>query len=84
VGRLCTWDNLFPEHELSRSRYEQVLIHAISGQSLRINGMRYVPTGMRGWSQVLFRREDDRTLHVFGIDYLIDHLRDWEQGARRG
>lgn len=84
VGRLCSWDNLFPEHELSRSRYEQVLIHAISGQSLRIDGMRYVPMGMRGWSQVLFRREDDRTLHVFGIDFLIDHLRDWERSARRG
>ncbi|HEX8904798.1 MAG TPA: hypothetical protein VF771_08160, partial [Longimicrobiaceae bacterium] len=84
VGRLCTWDNLFPERELSRSRYEQVLIRAISGQMLRMHGMRYVPTGMRGWSQVLFRREDDRTLHVFGIDYLIDHLRDWEQPAGRG
>ncbi|HEX8831520.1 MAG TPA: hypothetical protein VF705_10160, partial [Longimicrobium sp.] len=84
VGRLCTWDNLFPERELSRSRYEQVLIRAISGQTLRMNGSRYVPTGMRGWSQVAFRREGDRTLHVFGIDYLIDHLKDWEQGARRG
>jgi len=84
VGRLCTWDNLFPERELSRSRYEQVLIRAISGQRLRMNGMHYVPTGMRGWSQVLFRREDDHTLHVFGIDYLIGHLRDWEQGATRG
>jgi hypothetical protein len=84
VGRLCTWDNLFPERELSRSRYEQVLIRAISGQMLTMHGMRYVPTGMRGWSQVLFRREDDRTLHVFGIDYLIDHLRDWERPAGRG
>ena len=84
VGRLCTWDNLFPERELSRSRYEQVLIRAISGQKLTMNGMRYRPTGMRGWSQVVFRREDDRTLHVFGIDYLIDHLRDWERPAGRG
>jgi hypothetical protein len=84
VGRLGTWDNLFPERELSRSRYEQVLIRAISGQTLRMNGSQYVPTGMKGWSQVVFRRDDDRTLHVFGIDYLIGHLRDWEQGARRG
>lgn len=84
VGRLCTWDNLFPEHELSRSRYEQVLIRAISGQKLRMNGSHYQPTGMRGWSQVVFRRDDDRTRHVFGIDYLIGHLRDWDQGAARG
>jgi hypothetical protein len=84
VGRLCTWENLFPERELSRSRYEQVLIRAISGQKLTMHGMRYVPTGMRGWSQVVFRREDDSTLHVFGIDYLIDHLRDWERPAGRG
>jgi hypothetical protein len=84
VGRLCTWDNLFPERELSRSRYEQVLIRAISGQTLRMDGARYVPTGMRGWSQVVFRRADDSTLHVFGIDYLIGHLRDWERPAGRG
>ncbi|HEX6749264.1 MAG TPA: hypothetical protein VF092_18345 [Longimicrobium sp.] len=84
VGRLCTWDNLFPERELTRSRYEQVLIRAISGQMLSMHGMRYVPTGMQGWSQVVFRREDDSTMHVFGIDYLIDHLRDWEQPAGRG
>jgi hypothetical protein len=84
VGRLCTWDNLFPERELSRSRYEQVLIRAISGQKLRMNGSHYVPTGMRGWSQVVFRRESDKTRHVFGIDYLIGHLRDWERGAARG
>ena len=84
VGRLCTWDNLFPERELSRSRYEQVLIRAIGGQVLTMNGARYVPARMRGWSQVVFRREDDRTLHVFGIDYLIDHLRDWERPAGSG
>ncbi|HEU4455203.1 MAG TPA: hypothetical protein VFR81_19220 [Longimicrobium sp.] len=84
VGRLCTWDNLFPESELSRSRYERVLIRAISGQRLSMRGRRYRPTGMRGWSQVVFRRDGDDSRHVFGIDYLIDHLRDWEQGASRG
>jgi hypothetical protein len=84
VGRLCTWDNLFPEHELSRSRYEQVLIRAISGQRLTMNGMRYKPRRMQGWSQVVFQRDGDATLHVFGIDYLIDHLRDWERPPGRG
>ena len=84
VGRLCTWDNLFPEHELSRSRYERVLIRAISGQKLWMYGRRYTPTGMRGWAAVIFRRDDDRTRHVFGIDYLLNHLRDWERPVERG
>ena len=79
VGRLCTWDNLFPEHELSRSRYERVLIRAISGQKLRMHGKHYTPVRMRGWAEVLFRREGSRTLHAFPIDYLIRHLRDWER-----
>lgn len=84
VGRLCTWDNLFPESQLSRSRYERVLIRAISGQRLWMGGQRYRPTGMRGWSQVVFRREGDRTRHVFGIDYLTGHLPDWERPSRGG
>jgi hypothetical protein len=79
VGRLCAWDELFPPGQLSRSRYEQVLIHAISGQKLRLFGRWYTPTGMRGWSQVVFRRDDQnrRTRHYFSIDYLLRHLRDW-------
>ncbi|CAN5459023.1 hypothetical protein BH24GEM3_BH24GEM3_20950 [soil metagenome] len=81
VGRLCTWENLFPERVLSRSRYEQVLIHAIRGERLRMNGHWYRPIRMRGWSQVVFRREDTRTLHTFAIDLLLRHLEDW--GRRR-
>ncbi|HLL81265.1 MAG TPA: hypothetical protein VK420_01385, partial [Longimicrobium sp.] len=81
VGRLCTWDNLFPERELSRSRYERVLIRAITGQKLTMNGERFTPTGMRGWSQVIFRRDRDHRRHVFGIDYLLNHLPDWEHPA---
>jgi hypothetical protein len=84
VGRLCTWDNLFPENQLSRSRYERVLIRAISGQKLWMHGRRYTPTGMRGWSSVVFRADDDGSRHVFGIDYLLGHLRDWERPRTRG
>jgi hypothetical protein len=79
VGRLCTWDNLFPERKLSRSRYERVLIRAISGQKLLMHGRHYTPVRMRGWSHVVFRRDDTRTLHTFPIDYLIGHLEDWER-----
>lgn len=79
VGRLCTWDNLFPEAELGRSRYERVLIRAIRGERLRIDGRWYTPVGMRGWSRVVFRREGDGSRPVFGIDPLLVHLRDWER-----
>lgn len=81
VGRLCTWDNLFPESALSRSLYERVLIRAISGQHLRLGRHLYRPIGMRGWSQVVFLREDSGTRHTFPIDYLIRHLTDWERGV---
>lgn len=79
VGRLCEWDELFPPAQLSRSRYERVLIHAISGQKLKLFGRWYTPTGMRGWSQVVFRRDGGRSRHFFSIDYLLSHLRDWEK-----
>jgi hypothetical protein len=82
VGRLCAWDELFPPAELSRSRYERVLIHAISGQKLRLFGRWYTPTGMRGWSQVIFRRDDRRTRHYFSIDFLLRHLQDWERPVK--
>ena len=87
VGRLCDWDDLFPPAELRRSRYERVLIHAIAGHKLRLFGRWFTPIGMRGWSQVVFRREGERTHHYFSIDFLLRHLEDWEKAnvtARSG
>jgi hypothetical protein len=84
VGRLCTWDDLFPENILPRSLYERVLIHAISGQKLHINGDWYTPTGMRGWSRVVFRRASDKSKHIFTLDYLLQHLPNWERPRGRG
>jgi hypothetical protein len=79
VGRLCTWEDLFPERDLPRSRYERVLIRAIHGDRLHLDHEDwYTPTGMRGWSHVIFRRDRDRTRHVFSLDYLLEHLDDWE------
>lgn len=78
VGRLCAWDNFFPERALSRSRYERVLIHAIRGDQLRMHdGDWYKPVRMQGWSQVVFRRQGSGTTHTFPIDYLLRHLDDW-------
>ena len=83
VGHLCDWEDLFPEHELPRSRYERVLIRAIHGDRLQLGPNEwYKPTGMRGWSHVVFRRESDRSKHVFSLDYLLRHLNDWKADLR--
>ncbi len=82
VGSLCTWANLFPVRALPRSRYERVFIRAISGHKLRLGGESYTPTGMRGWSHVVFERDRDHSRHVFSLDYLLRHLDRWELGPR--
>jgi hypothetical protein len=79
VGRLCVWDNLFPAQQLARSRYERVLIRAISGQTLKIGRRSLRPVGMRGWSAVVFREEGGGARQVIAIDDLIQHLNDWER-----
>ena len=82
VGHLCTWTNLFPVRALPRSRYERVFIRAISGCRLRIGADWFTPTGMRGWSHVVFARDRDKTRHVFSLDFLLAHLREWEVSPR--
>ncbi|MES2938693.1 MAG: hypothetical protein V4864_13485 [Pseudomonadota bacterium] len=78
VGRLCAWDAGAPPARLGRSRYERVVMRAVSGQQLQRNGQRLRPVGMQGWSAVVFRREDERR-EVIAIDDLLDHLDDWEK-----
>ncbi len=85
MGRLCTWDNLFPERELSRSRYERVLIRAISGQqAVDARAPLHAHAACAAGPRSIFRRDDDRSRHIFGIDYLLNHLRDWERPVERG
>ncbi len=78
VGRLCAWDARSAPAHLARSRYERVVIRAVSGHQLRRNGHRLRPVGMSGWSGVVFRREDDRR-EVIAIDDLLQHLDAWER-----
>lgn len=78
VGRLCTWDELFPPAQIARSRYERVLIRAISGQRLRMNGRSLRPVGMKGWSVVVFEEEGSGRRTTIPIDDLIGHLARWE------
>jgi hypothetical protein len=82
VGHLCTWDNLFPVRALPRSRYERVFIRAISGRKLKVDQDWYTPTGMRGWSHVVFTRDRDGTKHAFSLDFLLNHIDSWDVGPR--
>jgi len=78
VGKLCAWDALSPAAQLDRSRYERVVLRTVAGQPLHRNGQRLQPVGMRGWSAIVFRREDNRR-EVIAIDDLVEHLDEWER-----
>jgi hypothetical protein len=73
VGRLCAWDAGVPSARLARSRYERVVLRALAGRPLRMDGRRLHPVGMRGWSAVVFRGEDQRR-EVIAIDALLEQL----------
>ena len=77
VGRLCRWSEVFPAKFLRRSRYERVLMLAIAGTPLAINGEPHRPVGMRGWSQVWLRRLTDGRLRLVSVDDLVPYLDRW-------
>lgn len=83
VGRLCTWNDLFPLTLLPRSRYERVLGHAIAGRRVRIDGTWHKPVGVRGWTHVVLRREHDGARRVCSLDELLMHLDAWDRSANR-
>jgi len=83
VGRLCSWNDLFPVTLLPRSRYERVLSNAIAGRRVRIAGAWHRPVGVRGWTHVVLRRERDGTKHVRSLDDLLVHLDAWDRSANR-
>ena len=80
VGRLCAWDGGVGR-AVGRSRYERVLIRALSGARLRIGRQVLTPLGTRGWSRVVFRREDDGAYQTMTLDALLPHLDEWEREA---
>ena len=79
VGRDCRWPNVFPVRSLARSKYECIFMRAIAGRKLRLSGESYTPTGMRGWSHVVFVRDRDRARRVLSLDYLLRHDGNWER-----
>jgi hypothetical protein len=83
VGRLCTWNDLFPITLLPRSRYERVLGNAIAGRRVRMGGAWHKPVGMKGWTHVVFKRERDGMRHVRSLDDMLIHLDAWDRSAER-
>jgi hypothetical protein len=83
VGRLCSWNDLFPVTLLPRSRYERVLSNAIAGRRVRIAGAWHRPVGVRGWTHVVLRRERDGSKHIRSLDDLLVHLDAWDRSANR-
>jgi hypothetical protein len=83
VGRLCTWSDLFPLALLPRSRYERVLSNAIAGRRVRIGGSWHRPVGVRGWTQIVLRREKDGARRVRSLDDMLVHLDAWDRSADR-
>ena len=77
VGRLCTWQRFYPDALLERSRFERVVINALSGEKLHLDGFDYTPTGMQGWSRVVFRRDADGQHVTVPLEELLEHLQTW-------
>lgn len=77
VGRLCTWRPFYSDVLEARSRLEQIVMHALSGDKLRIDGTDYTPTGMQGWSRIVFRKDVDGTRRVVPLEDLLKHLPEW-------
>jgi len=78
VGRSCRYPNLFPVRSLARSKYESIFLRAVSRCKLRLRGESYTPTGMRGWSHVVFVRDRDRSRRVLSLEFLLRHEGCWE------
>jgi hypothetical protein len=74
AGRLCRWEDLFPAPLVSESRYERVLMRALAGERITIAGASYVPTGIKGWSRIVFRRDDDGSTVVMPFDDVMPYV----------
>ncbi len=75
AGRLCEWEDLFPAPLVAESRYERVLMRALAGDRLTIAGASYIPTGIKGWSRIVFKREDNGHTVVMPFDDVLPYVR---------
>jgi hypothetical protein len=81
VGRLCAWRPAYSQLAAERSRLEQVVLHALAGDKLRIDGASFTPIGMKGWSRIVFQRDSDKKRITVALDDLLEHLPAWRQTA---
>src|SRR5918999_525591 len=72
VGRPCHWEPFYSDVLVERSRLEQIVMHALSGDKLRLDGSDYTPTGMQGWSRIVFRNDADGTRRVMQLEDLLE------------
>ncbi|MEN8251102.1 MAG: hypothetical protein ABFS32_19365 [Bacteroidota bacterium] len=79
VGKLCAWNNLFPVKQISRSKYERVLISSILKRKLKIDGETYTPDGMKGWAEVVFVKRSNKSRQALHIDVLKNYIDNWEK-----
>ena len=77
VGRPCRWEPFYSDVLLERSRLEQIVMHALSGDKLRLDGREYTPTSMQGWDRIVFRRDEDGKRRVVALEDLIEYLPEW-------
>jgi hypothetical protein len=88
VGRLCRWGGVieelrdpshtpFPDHHLSRSKYEQVFLKLVSGSLLGYRGRKYKPVGMKGWYHAIVRDQESGRDRLISLDQLVPLLSDW-------
>jgi hypothetical protein len=77
VGRPCRWQPVYSDVLLERSRLEQIVMHALSGDKLRLDGSDYTPTSMQGWDRIVFRRDADGERRVMPLHHLLEHLPQW-------
>ena len=77
VGRPARWEPFYSAALVERSRLEQIVMHALSGDKLRLDGIDYTPTGMQGWSRIVFRRDADGARKVMPLEDLLEYLPEW-------
>lgn len=77
VGRPSRWEPFYSDVLVERSRLERIVMHALSGDKLRLDGSDYTPTGMQGWSRIVFRRDEDGVRKVMQLEDLLEYLPDW-------
>ena len=57
-----------------QSRYEQVVRHAVARHPVRLDDEWWTPVRVRGWSQVVLRRERDGLETTHSLDVLVDQI----------